>query len=355
MSTTLPNLRESQRLGSAASVIRISGVSKQFRIQKSWGDLLRQPFQRELRSALLNVSLDIRRGEFFGLLGQNGAGKSTLFRILAGLVTTDSGDVEIDGVNLKQGGRQSRALLAPVIASERSLYWRLPARENLRLYGALYGLRGTHLLRRIEEVLTVVGLADTGRKQAGLFSSGMKQRLLIARALLPEPRILLLDEPTRSLDPVSARDFRRFLREEIGQRQGCTVLIATHDHQEVRELCDRIGILHRGKLLFEGTTEDVLGALDFQRLRIRIASEVPPDLLARLEHGPARLLEITPPDGRGWRWLRLQIANTEEPEALLTVLVEHGIRLSRVEREELSLADLLEGVARKDERAEGVS
>src|SRR5690606_22622681 len=118
-------------------------------------------------------------------------------------------------------------------ANERSLYWRLSARENLRLYATLQGLRGAAGTAEVKRVLEVTGLSTTGEKMVGQFSSGMRQRLLIARALLAKPRVLLLDEPTRSLDPISARDFRRFLRDVIVGEEGCTVLLATHDADEV--------------------------------------------------------------------------------------------------------------------------
>jgi ABC-2 type transport system ATP-binding protein len=334
--------------------VSIQGVGKSFTVQRSWRELLLRPRDRTTQTVLHDIHLEVAQGEFFGLLGQNGAGKSTLFRILAGLVLPDHGQVVVGGVELgKAAGRRGGADLAPVIPSERSLYWRLGARENLRLYASLHGMERGRVDSRIEEVLEVVGLAGTGQKQVGLFSSGMRQRLLIARALLPEPRILLLDEPTRSLDPVSARDFRRFLREEIGGRQGCTVLLATHDHEEVRDLCDRIGVLHQGRMLAVGSTEEVLQTLEFQRIRVRTREPVPTWLEGVLVHHGATLLEVTEPDDEGWRWIRIRLPDAREPEELLPALMDRGLGFSRFEREELSLADLLEGVARRGDRGNG--
>lgn len=338
----------------APVAVSLRGVRKSFTVQRSWRELLLRPGDRTTQTVLHDIDLEVAQGEFFGLLGQNGAGKSTLFRILAGLVLPDRGRVEVAGADLTQGGgRRGRENLAPVIPSERSLYWRLGARENLRLYASLHGMEPAQVERRIEEVLEVVGLAGTGRKQVGLFSSGMRQRLLIARALLPEPRILLLDEPTRSLDPVSARDFRRFLRDEIGGRQGCTVLLATHDHEEVRDLCDRIGVLHLGRMLAVGSTEEVLQTLEFQRIRVRLDQAPPPWLDGVLAAHGASHLETTEPDREGWRWIRLQLPDAREPLDLLAALVDRGLAFSRFEREELSLADLLEGVARRGSTAAG--
>jgi ABC-2 type transport system ATP-binding protein len=339
--------------GAPPVAVSIRGVGKSFAMQRSWKEILLRPRHRTVQTVLHDIELEVGQGEFFGLLGQNGAGKSTLFRILAGLVLPDSGHVEVGGVALGEGGRRGGESLAPVIPSERSLYWRLSARENLRLYASLHGMAPERVADRIEEVLGVVGLDDTGQKQVGLFSSGMRQRLLIARALLPEPRILLLDEPTRSLDPVSARDFRRFLREEIGGRQGCTVLLATHDHEEVRDLCDRIGVLHQGRLLAVGSTDEVLESLEFQRIRIRTDQAPPPSIEEIVARHEASLLEVTEADAEGWRWIRIQLPNAQEPKDLLPSLLEQGLSFSRFEREELSLADLLEGVARKGDDARG--
>lgn len=336
--------------GTSPAAVSIEGVGKTFTVQRSWREILLRPRDRTTQTVLHDIHLQVAQGEFFGLLGQNGAGKSTLFRILAGLVLPDRGDVTVGGVQLgRAAGRRGVADLAPVIPSERSLYWRLGARENLRLYASLHRMERGRVDHRIEEVLEVVGLGGTGQKQVGLFSSGMRQRLLIARALLPEPRILLLDEPTRSLDPVSARDFRRFVREEIGGRQGCTVLLATHDHEEVRDLCDRIGVLHRGRMLAVGSTEEVLQTLEFQRIRVRTREPVPIWMEGVLAHHGATLLEGTEPDHEGWRWIRIRLPDAREPEDLLPALMNRGLAFSRFEREELSLADLLEGVARRGE------
>lgn len=342
-----PRLADAERLQngrSGAPAVEVVGVGKSFPVRRRWKELLLHPRARRFQEALQQVDLQVEQGEFFGLLGQNGAGKSTLFRILAGLVLPDAGEVKLSGMPLLEGGRLCRELIAPVIPSERSLFWRLSATDNLRLYASLHRMAPPTIDDRIEQVLGVVGLDSAGSKQVGLFSSGMRQRLLIARALLPQPKILLLDEPTRSLDPVSARDFRRFLREEIGERQGCTVLLATHDHEEVRDLCDRIGVLHEGRMLAIGSTDEVLQTLEFQRIRIR-TSDAPPSWLADVlrAHG-ARLLEVTQPDGEGWRWIRLELPDTREPRALLAALVTNDLAVSRFEREELSLADLLEGV-----------
>jgi len=341
----------------------MEGVTKRFSLQKGWRETLLNPRRRDLQTALEGVSLEVRPGEFFGLLGQNGAGKTTLFKILATLVVPDAGTVTVGEYDALREPHRVREILTPVIPNDRSLYWRLSARENLRLYAALHGLKGERARRRVDQVLEVVGLQETGGKQVGLFSSGMKQRLLIGRALLGEPRVLLLDEPTRSLDPVSARDFRRFLREEIGGAHNCTVLLATHDREEVRELCHRIGILDRGRLLALGSTGEIMARLRVNRYAIRTRPTAR-RLLERVVEGwggavvpsPAETAGRTPdPPGSGtgsrgggaggWGWIHLELpTGVGEADGLLAELVGAGVPVADFRRDELSLAEVLERV-----------
>lgn len=334
---------------SAGPIVRIRGVGKRFPIRRPWSQTLLHPFSPEYQQALVGIDLDIQPGEFFGLLGQNGAGKTTLFKILATLVLPDEGTASVLGYDVEREAGTVRSLLTPVIANERSLYWRLSARDNLELYAALHGLSGREARKAIDRRLEVVGLHDVGAKQVGLFSSGMKQRLLIARALLAEPRILLLDEPTRSLDPITARDFREFLAEEIGKRQSCTVLLATHDREEVAELCGRVGVLDEGRLLAVGTPDELMRGMRIHRFRVWTKD---PDHPAFAE--PSLMLKATVanryeagPDG--WTRLDLDIEEGADRAAeILHDLSTAGARISRFEREELPLADLIERAIDRD-------
>ena len=220
----------------------LDGLTKSFTKQRGWRAALSSssrvnPFthSRTCRATYAPASSS-------DCLGENGAGKTTLFKILATLVIPDEGTATISGYDVLESPARVREVLAPVIADERSLHWRLSARENMRLFASLHGLRGAEATRRIEELLALVNLVEATDRQVSGFSSGMKQRLLVARTLLARPSVLLLDEPTRSLDPISARSFRRFLREDVALAQGCTVLLATHNAEEAFELCDRVGV-----------------------------------------------------------------------------------------------------------------
>jgi len=279
--------------GPATVMVHVEAVSKAFRPARPWTSLLHDnglPPRRVLDA----VSLHVADGEVFGLLGPNGAGKTTLFRILATLLTPDSGDVRIDGHSVRADPRRARSLVTAVLANERSLYWRLSARENLRLYAVLHGVRAAAIAGELDRVLTATGLRDVPATMVGTFSSGMRQRLLIARALLARPRVLLLDEPTRSLDPIAARDFRRFLRDAVVRTEGCTVLVATHDADDAWELCDRVAILHRGRVLASDETARLRARFGGAQQAVVIDAPDAPRARALLDAGGVRVLEQLP-------------------------------------------------------------
>jgi ABC-2 type transport system ATP-binding protein len=327
------------------TLVRVEGLSKSFAGRRTWGESLRAPWATTTVPVVQGVSFDVAPGEIFGLLGQNGAGKTTIFKMLSTLITPDAGRIAIDGHDAVAAPARVRRLLAPVLANERSLYWRLSAEENLRLFCALQGVPRQHSAAELQRVLAVTGLEDSGSKMVGAFSSGMRQRLLIARALLGRPRILLLDEPTRSLDPISARDFRRFLRDRVVGEEGCTVLLATHDAEEVWELCDRVGVLQRGRLL----AVDATNALRHRAsratyelwLRVGDAAAATAALAAR----ELTLRHIGPAGEAGWGeyWLALG-GGADEASAIGALLAAAGVAPARFAPREPSLADLIERV-----------
>ena len=329
----------------SAPALEVQGLRKSFRARRSLSETIRRPFRVSSVTALDGVSCEVADGEFYGLLGENGAGKTTLFKILSTLVAADGGAASVFGIDVRRHPARVRQLVGPVLASDRSLYWRLSATENLRLYAALQRLPDTEVSTRIRELLALVGLADVRARLVGTFSSGMRQRLLLARALLARPRMLLLDEPTRSLDPIAARDFREFLRRDIGRAQGCTVLLATHDADEVRDLCDRVGVLHRGRLVATGTTASLEAQFGYHRFRLVTTDPGHPAVEGLVELG-VRLGTIGV-ESDGWRVRELDLpggpAETAEVVARLT---SAGLPVARFERIELPLAELIERLGR---------
>jgi ABC-2 type transport system ATP-binding protein len=198
--------------------------------------------------ALIEVELEAVPGELMALLGPNGAGKTTLIKILCGLVTPEVGDVRIFGDRVTADGRHTARRVGFVHGEERSFYWRLTARENLQFYARLHGMSGVGMNRRVDELLEKVSLGEDRDRRFGDFSSGMRQRMAIARALLADPPLLLMDEPTRSLDPLSASRLRRWIREDLHARDGKTILMATHNLREAETLCDRVAVLADGRV-----------------------------------------------------------------------------------------------------------
>jgi ABC-2 type transport system ATP-binding protein len=201
--------------------------------------------------AVDGISFDVAEGEVFGFLGHNGAGKTTTVRILTGRTRPTTGSARIAGHDVV-AGREAIKPLINLVFEDQNLYERMTARENLRLFADLYGMPAS----RVDEVLALVGLDDEAakRKVKG-YSTGMKQRLLIARALINRPRVLFLDEPTRGLDPASARDLRSLIA-TLG-REGTTVFLTTHYMEEADELCDRVAFLSQGKIVALDTPREL--------------------------------------------------------------------------------------------------
>lgn len=328
--------------------VRVRELTKRFPVRRGWGEMFRNPLGEHWVTSVDAVSFDVGRGEFFGLLGPNGAGKTTLLKMLATFITPDDGVAEVEGVDVVAEPERARALVVPVIASERSLYWRLTARENLELFARLWKVPPRETSTRVNEVLDVVDLTDTASKLVGQFSSGMMQRLLIARALLAEPRVLLLDEPTRSLDPVSARSFRRFLREELAERRQCAVVIATHSAEEAFDLCHRVAVLDRGRLLAVGVASELAQELAANRYvawtmepgHPLFAPHVVPGEGGDLESAPVALRDLA-----GWQPVVLEVSGGPEAAArLLAQLVGAGVPVAALERVPVSLAALIDKV-----------
>lgn len=196
--------------------------------------------------AVSDVSLHLERGRVYGLLGPNGAGKSTTLKMICGVLRPTAGEIVFDG---RLWQRESLYEIGSLI-EEPPLYPNLTARENLRVRTTLLGLPAA----RIDEALELAGIAETGRKRAGRFSMGMKQRLGLALALLSRPRLLVLDEPTNGLDPIGIEELRDTIRGLAAQ--GTTVLVSSHILSEVQHLADRIGIIYRGRLAYEDELRD---------------------------------------------------------------------------------------------------
>ncbi len=207
--------------------------------------------------AVDGVNLSVPAGSILAILGPNGAGKTTLLRILAGLVLPSAGHAKICGLDVVQGEVRTKGLVGISLGDDRSLYARLSGRRNLEFFGALHGQSRREARQRIDELGNLLEIPLDQSVQAS--SSGIRQRILIARALLHDPAVLLLDEPTKSLDPASAQGLRAFIRERLARHLGKTVIIATHNLAEAEALGDEIAIMKQGWICGCGTLDALRG------------------------------------------------------------------------------------------------
>jgi len=212
-----------------------------------WQRIRREPDKRDRFRAVDGIDLVVEAGEIFGLLGPNGAGKTTTMKMLATLLIPTSGTIRVLGIDPLERPREVRARLGAMLSGERSLYWKLTGRENLEYFAALYHVPPSETKARIANVLAAVKLADRADDYVERYSTGMRQRLALARALLPNPPLVVLDEPTVGLDPQASRDLRDRVREL--KAQGRTVLLTTHYMEEADQLCDRIAIIDHGRIV----------------------------------------------------------------------------------------------------------
>ena len=203
--------------------------------------------------ALKNVSFEIGDGEIFGLIGRNGAGKTTLTKIIATLVQPTSGKISVENYDSVDDEVKVRSLVGLATAEERSFYWRLTTEQNLLFFARIYGLQDGEAKIRIAELFEHLDLKDLAKRPFSELSTGNKQRLAIARAILPKPPILLLDEPTRSLDPLAAQA----MRDLILSFKGVSILLTSHNLTEVEELCQRVAVISKGEIRAVDTPENL--------------------------------------------------------------------------------------------------
>jgi ABC-2 type transport system ATP-binding protein len=245
--------------------ISIRNLTKEFAI----------PFKKERLVAVRNLSLEVPEGEVYGLLGPNGSGKSTAMKIVLGLVTPTEGTTAIFGCDSRRVESREQVGFLP----ENPYFYKfLTALETLLFFGKLCGLRGSALKEHAYSLLKTVGLENAADRRLGGFSKGMLQRIGMAQALIQNPRLLVLDEPTAGVDPAGSREIRDLILQF--KSQGITVLLCSHLLGQVQEVCDRIGILHHGSLIKEGRIEDLITLENQTQLVLENAS---PALLAELE------------------------------------------------------------------------
>jgi len=307
------------------SAISIRNLSKTYPVPFR---RLRAFFRRPVKDpveALRDVSFDVETGEIFGLIGRNGAGKTTLTKIVATLVQPTTGSVSVHAHDSVTNDEHVRRLIGLSTAEERSFYWRLTSEQNLMFFARLHGLSDRVAKQRIKDVFAKLELDEVARRRFGEMSTGNKQRLAVARALLASPPVLLLDEPTRSLDPLAAARMRDLIRSLATQDPPVTILLTSHNLAEVETLCARVAIISRGRIR----------AIDTPRkLRDRTSD--------------SEIVHITLSDGE-----KISITRQHNDDLLdekIRELQKQGKRIVDIETERATLLDVLERYEAADER-----
>lgn len=288
--------------------------------------------------AVDDVNLAVEPGTIFGLLGPNGAGKTTTIKMLSTLLIPTSGSAWVSGYDVVKDEREVRRRLGVVLGGDRGLYGKLTARDNLTYFGILYGMPRSEIGSRVDSMLDLVGLAARASDRVEGFSRGMKQRLHLARALLHNPPVVFLDEPTIGLDPASAVNLREIVKSLMPDH---TVLLTTHYLQEADELCDRIAIIDHGTILLEDTPAKIKQRVgDEHRYLVKVYGQADGQTAESLRGLPAvyDVTEATSADG--FTQFTIRSANQHEVlDGAVRVLQDQGIRIESIQSIEPTLED----------------
>ncbi|MDN5320482.1 MAG: type transport system ATP-binding protein [Thermococcaceae archaeon] len=305
-----------------------------FDLKKKYPKKIPLPFRKvEWVDAVKGISFKVKKGELFGILGPNGAGKTTTIKMLTTLLEPTGGEAKILGYDIKKDAREIRKRINLVAEGERTLYWRLSAYENLKYFARIYYVPKKEEKERIERLLKLVGLWERKDDLVMNYSRGMKQRLAIAKALINDPEVLFLDEPTLGLDVQSSIFVREFIRKLVDEK-GKTVLLTTHYMVEAEQLCDRIAIIDHGKIIALDTPDGLKKLVkDGDAVEIRLKWEGAFDSL------PWRMAVVDEDSERGIITLRGQVDEEELPK-VVEWLVKNGAKIISVEQKEPTLEDV---------------
>ncbi|WP_283217618.1 ABC transporter ATP-binding protein [Thermococcus sibiricus] len=282
--------------------------------------------------AVKGISFKVKKGELFGLLGPNGAGKTTTIKMLTTLLEPTDGSARILGYDIRENTREIRRRINLVAEGERTLYWRLSGYENLKYFARIYYVSKEEERERIEFLLKLVGLWEKRNDLVMNYSRGMKQRLAIAKALVNDPEVLFLDEPTLGLDVQSSIFVREFVKKLVDE-QGKTVLLTTHYMAEAEQLCDRIAIIDHGKIIALDTPDNLKKlVMDEDVVEIRLKGNVPEEI-------PWRLAIVERDVESNFTVLRGTVDEEELPK-VVEWLVRRKAKIISVEQKEPTLEDV---------------
>ena len=293
-------------------------------------------------NAIDDLSFEIKKGELFGLLGPNGAGKTTLVKMLCTVLPPDRGTALINGYDVvKDPMNVKRSLGTLFSVGERGFFWRLNGYRNLEFFAAIYNVPRQKRQSRIMEVLKLVGLENSAFELYQRYSGGMKRKLSLARTLLPDPPVLLLDEPTAGLDVISSRNLRDFIRTTVKETEK-TVLYTTHYIEEAAQICTKIGILKQGKIIASDTPDALRDKIKKEELIYLILEEITPAQIEKMRSikGVIDLNEKTDQDLMpNQKGLCVELQNVDQLPHIFDFLFEEKIKFVNFKREEPSLED----------------
>lgn len=323
-------------------IIETFSLTKRYPQIKRYREILIHPFQRRESTAIDKVNIAVERGEVFGLLGPNGAGKTTLIKTLCTLLVPNEGTALVNGYDIVKQEKEVRRSIGYVVNDERSFYWRLTGRRNLEFFAILNNFEPHRANRRIDDVLHLVGLEANGDKRVKDYSTGMRQKLAIARGMLSDPEVLFMDEPTRSLDPIIAQNLREFIRENIVEGQGKTVFLSTHNLGEAEDLSDKLAIIDKGKIKACGTLDEMKALLNGRR-RYLIELEEPEDGLMRALRDAFPFTVREPSTGREVT-IEVAVDNQWPISRFIEVVVGKGGRITGCTQEGSTLEEVFSRV-----------
>lgn len=317
-------------------IVKVRGLRKTYSVRER-----RSLFGGKVReiNALRGVDLDIFPGEIFGLLGPNGAGKTTLIKCLTTLLLPTAGQMEVCGLDPVRQEDAVRASIGCMLMGERGLYWKLTGRENLEFFGAMQYLPGPERRRRANEIITWLHLGEIIDRAVETYSSGQKMKLAFARSLMHPAPLLILDEPTNTLDVPSARELRAAVREL--NRQGRTIIYTTHQMVEVEDLCDRAAIIDRGVVIASGTVPELKASLHRESV-IRVEGMLPDSALevVRALPGVREVVLSSAPSGQAQEMRVVAECPRELLPELIRVLYEGGAQIQEISPVQQTLEDV---------------
>jgi ABC-2 type transport system ATP-binding protein len=287
--------------------------------------------------ALDGITLDVPVGELFGLLGPNGAGKTTLIKVLVTLLLPTAGTARVAGLDVVTQAQQVRERITMVSGGEHSGYGLLTVREQLWMFSQFYGIPSRQAYARIDELLQVVGLFEERNRRVSDLSTGMRQRMNMARGLLPDPEILFLDEPTVGLDVAAARDIRSYIQNWMHESPNRTILLTTHYMHEAETLCDRIAIIHKGRII-ACDTPAALRRMGAGGTQFVLTTESLDGGAGLAQVSGVRHVDILPRDGRSE--LRVQLVDDGAIAAVVKALADQNRRIFSLQKIEPSLEDV---------------